>query len=317
MSKKISEQDFFKSLEALETMAEIQKSQICTGPNSKVESWPGGDSDEIDDKYDDNINGGTDYNGPNAKAKIRKSIAEKVMKGQPLTTQEVALLKSDCDKAAPMGGGMGGAGKPAMPMAKSDDKDADDKDGDKDKKDKKDDDKKDVPFFAQGKDKDDEKMGKSMAEAILANDTLRQGIEVSDFLAEFAKSFAYGLEGMEARLAQNVTGHVLTALGQMAENQGQFNKSLAEAISNIGHGVAGGLSAFQAQQDAPAHAPKSHQVLSKGSENRLEGMSKAQVADKLTDLVIKGQLSPIEVSKYEMTNQLSPVVQDMLVKSLG
>jgi hypothetical protein len=48
-----------------------------------------------------------------------------------------------------------------------------------------------------------------------------------------------------------------------------------------------------------------------------EGMSKAQVLDRMTDLVEKGGLNPLEVVKYESTGEMSPHIEQKLMKSMG
>jgi hypothetical protein len=306
MSEKITEQDFFKSLERLEALAkgsgtenDLQKSQICTGSGNEPQSWPGGDKTEYGEGWDDNIaEDGTDYKRKSGRA--RKSIAEKVMKGAALTPEEVSLIKGDFDAQ----------------FAGKDDKDEDDKDKDKDKA--------PPPPPAKGED-EDLAMGKSFGDSVQENETLQKGIEVSDFLNEFAKSFAAGLGTLE----QRVTANVLQALGAQQEGQAEFNKSLADAVVNIGHGLAGFMQQQEAVADAPAGPPRSQlravaggqanvQVLNKSQGgNSMENLSKAQILDRMGDMVEKGQCSPLDVIKYEATGDLNPQLQDSIVKSLA
>jgi len=319
--KKIPQDKFFKSLEKLGTMAglsteEMKKSQICTGPNSEVTSWPGGEVEKYSEKWEDGNTNGTDYSNSKAMKKAREDIAEKVMKGEALTPQEVSLVKSDYEKAMPAAAKLPGVGAPTM---KGKDADEDDEGGDKD-----------LPFFAmQGKkgkkdekeDKKDDKddMGKSMQAAFESSDTLNEGIDVSPFLAEFAKSFAYGLQGIEARLGRYINETIKKSIDEFAETQGEFNKSLAEAVVNIGHGINGAIEQTEAMVQAPARGPKSMMVdnsISKGG-NNVDQLSKSQILDHMCDLVEKGQINSMEVIKFESTNTMSPGIQDIVMKSLS
>jgi len=312
MSQKISEQDFFKSLARLEALAkgseEMNKSQICTGGNSEVQSWPGGNKESVPQTGE---GVGADQDGEYTAGKARKSIAEKVMKGQPLSADEYALLKSDLDS-----------------INKSKDEDEDDKGGDRDPRDaKKDDEDEDEdrgkgpppPPIAFGGGKPD--MGKSMNQAVKENETIQKGIEVSDFLMELTKSFAAGLD----HVMKTVMAHVDQRLGQFATEQGDFNKALGEAVVNIGHGLGAVNKSVEATGAAPAAGPKSQlravpggvSALSKGMGNPMEGLTKAQILDTMTGMMEKGQCSTLDVVKFETTGDLNPAIRDQLVKSLS
>jgi len=312
MANKISEQEFFKSLERLEGLA---KGQICTGPNSEVSSWAGTNKQSVPQTGE---GVGADQDGDYDKGKARKSIADKVMKGQPLNEQEVAILNAD--------------------LSKSQDEDEDDKGGDKDPRDekkggkdeKKDDDGKGGDTSLAGmfgkSQQAPQDMGKSFAQAVQDNDTLQKGIEVSDFLLEMVKSFALGLENVSRRLE----AHVDSRFGQFASEQGDFNKSLAEAVANIGYGVGALSKGIEDAGQQPAGAPKSQlravpagtapqgvQPLSKGQGNPLEGITKSQVLDTMTAMMEKGQCAPLDVVKFETTGDLNPAIRDQIAKSLS
>jgi hypothetical protein len=305
MADKITEQEFFKSLERLEGLA---KGQICTGPNSEKTSWAGTSKQSVPQTGE---GVGADEDGDYDKGKARKSIAEKVMKGQPLDEREVALLNSD--------------------LAKSQDDDEDDKGGKdrdprEDEKEREDEEKKDekgggtslAGMFGKSQD-----MGKSFAESVQESDTLQKGIEVSDFLLEMTKSFALGLENIK----REVIAHVNATLGQFASEQGDFNKSLAEAVANIGYGVGALSKGIEDRSNQPASGPKSQlravaggqgvQPLQKGQGNPLEGVTKAQVLDRMTDMLEKGQCSPLDVVKFETTGDLNPAIRDQITKSFS
>ncbi len=309
MSENITQSDFFKSLERLEALAngseDLEKSQICTGSGNEPQTWPGGDKSELGDNWTDNIKpDGTDYTGPGSKA--RKSIAEKIYKGEALSEAEVAILKGDY-----VGDDVNKAKR--------------DKEEDEEEEERRgppaEDDEDEMPEFAR----------KSVGEVMQENETIQKGIEVSDFLSEFANAMALGMVGMEQRITKSVTETVLGGLQEVYDDQGEFNKSLAEAVANIGHGMAG-LVEFQGEaQEMPAGPPRSQlrsvpggqqqqqpQVLNKGvGGDGLENMSKSQMLDRMSDLVTKGQMNPLDVIKFESTNELTPQVQDSLAKSFA
>jgi len=324
----IGKNDFFKSLERLEALAQgsettsedVNKSQICTGSGNEPQTWPGGDKSQIGDNWDDNIaEDGTDYNG-RAMRRARKSIAEKVEKGLPLNDAEIAILRMDyVSKAQPFGGKESEEEEEAeeakKPKAKG-------------KKDDDDDDNSLAGMFGGGK----EEAKKSFEGAVQESETLQKGVEVSDFLLEMTRAFGTGLQGLEARVTQNVVKSVLGALVQINDEQGEFNKSLAEAVVNIGHGLAGFIQQSEAAGQEPAGPPRSQlrsipggqqqvQVMNKGMggepHNPLSSMDKSQMLDHMTDLVEKGQVSPLDVVKFESTGELSPHAQSALVKSIG
>jgi hypothetical protein len=309
MSGKITQSDFFKSLERLEALAgggdDMTKGQIVTGGNSEPSSWPGGEKEEYGEGWEGQVHigeDGTDYKA----AKVRKSIMEKVAKGIPLNPSEVALLKGDMDRAEAIGEAAEDAAEEAAKRGKGKGREKDD------------DDDEDKPF------------GKSFADAAGESETIQKGIEVSDFLAEFAKSFGMGLGHLEQTITDRVTQNVMGAIQQFAGEQGDFNKSLAEAVVNIGHGLAGYIQHETAVAEEPAGPPVSQlrpipggqqgqvQVMNKSQGGSpFEQMDKSQILDHMTGLVEKGNLNPLEVVKFESTGEMHPATQEKLVKSMG
>jgi len=287
--------DFFKSLGNLEALAkgtqaseDVSKSQLFhTKGNSERQAWAGGDTNKIGNNWDDSIGSdGTDYKA------ARKSIADKIIKGEALSPGEVNILKGDAERHA-------------LNVNKSQE--------DKDKPDPSEKDK------ACG-------MAKSFSDTVEGNQTLNEAMEMSDFLQEFAKAFGTGLGELEARTADMIEkgfnaiiGHVNEAIEAKFSEQGEFNKSLAEAVVNIGHGVAGSIQQVEQVANQPASAPKSQMVALPGgyqagvqTMNKSfggpagENITKAQKLDVMSDLVQKGQLSATEVIKFETTGQMRP-----------
>jgi hypothetical protein len=288
--------EFFKSLGKLEALAkgqdpeDLEKAQLFHTSSSERREWPGGKKHDIGNKWDDSIGtDGTDYK------EARKSVADKVLKGEPLTADDIALLKSDAEAAE-------------KSMAKGEGQEVEDGGG------------KGAPG------KEGQEVGKSLAEE---NDTLQKGIEMSPFLAEMVKAIDSRFQMVEQRQNDQVVkaaNGILENLGEYLESrfatQEEFNKSLAEVVSGIGHGLHANIQQTAEMAQAPAGAPKSTlravdggvQPIEKsfgGEPGGGEDIQKSQVLSAMTDMVEKGNLNPLEVTKYETTNQIRP---DLLQK---
>lgn len=295
--------DFFKSLGKLEALAkggqEVSKSQLFhTSSNSEQSSWTGGETEKYGDSWTDGIGkDGTDYTA------ARKAISEKVMKGEPLSPDELSILKSDLENAMPEQHNM-------KYINKSDNDDEDEK--------------KEKPA---AEERDKACVSKSFNTELESNETIHKAFEVSDFLQEFAKSFSNGLGQLEDRTAMliaHATDSMLKQVGDYMDSrfaeQGEFNKSLAEAVVNIGHGIAGAIGYQNELANMPAGPPKS--VLAKSvtpiekSFAGFEGqeISKSQKLDVLCDLVKSQKLNPLEVTKYETTGMLRPELDAEVVR---
>jgi hypothetical protein len=338
-TKTIPGSDFFKSLGRLEALAhggnteeqpgDMSKAQLFHTPSdSNPKTWPGGDTTEYG-KWEDSIGAdGTDYHP------ARKSIAEKALKGLPLSPEEIAILKSDIEQNV-------------IKAQECPEEDKEDKEEDKKamKKVAKKAMKEAMKAFGGSKmtfkaqKDDDEKpsaeekdIGKSFEAAVGQSETLQKGIELSGFLADFAKAFGVGLEGVGARTTNAVeqaTNAILQQVGSYLDarfaEQAEFNKSLADAIVNIGHGVAGNLEQISQVAQAPAGPPRSQlravpagvQAVQKSfAGGQGETLSKAQKLDVMVDLVEKGQLNSLEVCKFESTNQLRPEVEALVMQHI-
>ena len=306
----IQGETFYKSLAKLEALAGIeqqaapqesdnlQKSQICTGPSSEKKQWAGSKWEDVPgngpgaDKIKPD---GTDYN----ERGVRKSIMEKVDKGMPLTADELSLLKSDLDK---------GAMPPADTMGKA-------KNDEKEKEE-----------YAR-------EMNKSLGGAVEENDTLRKGIEVSSFLSELAKAFGAGLQGLEARMESrlaDVQNNMANVFTQFAGEQGEFNKSLAEAVVNIGHGVGSAINTAEQAAQMPVGPPKSHlQVVQGGQGGQPEVMqksfagpaggqeiSKSMMLDTMHSMLESKQINPLDIIKFDSTGDINPALQAKVINHI-
>jgi hypothetical protein len=292
MADKLSKEALLKSMEQLENLTEgkeanLEKSQICTGPGNEPNTWPGGKKIEEGNDWTDSIQpNGTDYNGP---SKTRKSIMDKVEKGQALSVEELLFLKGDIDN-----------------------------DINKSNEDKK---KEEEAKYAE--EKEDNKsayMGKSIEQTIEHNETLQKGFEVSDFLSEFSKSLTDGIQGVEARNTAAIN-KVYKAINEMAYLQNNFSKSLAKGITSLGHGMATLMDNQEVIAAAPARGPKSESVaaaaaLSK-SQQSTEVIDKGNITSALYELMEQEVVKGIDVIKYETTGEISKRDMELVNKSLG
>jgi hypothetical protein len=290
----ISGSEFFKSLGKLEAFAkgaedseDLDKSQLFHTSSSEKTAWPGGKKHGIGNNWDDSIGtDGTDYKA------ARKSVAEKVLKGEPLTPEDIALLKSDAEKVIE-----------GDDVAKGEGQEVEDGGG------------KGAPG------KEGQEVCKSISED---NDTLQKGIEMSPFLAELVKAIDQRFAMAEDRQNDNVikaANSILENLGEYLESrfeqQGEFNKSLAEVVTGIGHGLSANIQQTEEMAQAPAAAPKStlravdapapiEKSFAGPEGGGGEELSKGQILGAMADKVEKGQLNALEVIKYENTGQIRP-----------
>ena len=309
--------DFFKSLGNLEALAkgDLEKAQLFhTSANSDPKGFAGSKFTDVNDDSDITGDDGTDL-------KVRKSIIAKVKKGIALNNKEIALLKSDVE---------------GMAMAMDDDKDEDKKDDDKDEmdtaeegmededsdedkeEDKKEDEEKAMPIMGTYKAEDGDMAAKSFRKSLGRSEAASDAFEVSDFLVDFAKSFSVGLGAIEKRTNRSITKSTNSILKSMEqylearfEKQDEFNKAMANAIVGIGNGLAGAMNFQNEVAEQPARGPKST-TMSKGFGGGNE-ISKSMKLDAMCDLVQKGQLSPLEVTKFEMTGSIRPELESHIM----
>lgn len=266
-------------------------SQVFHTPsNSDPGSWAGSRGEMVpEDGATDSVStNGTDY-----AAGMRKSILAKLHKGHTLTAEEVDFVSK---------GGM------APPFGK---KDEDDKDDAKkgagvvsptDIAAKAHDDEEDDKKLVNRMVKDDAK--KSLSDVASEIPSVQRGLEVSEFLAGFAEAVNKSLRNLEER----VVGRVLGAMSSESSSTGEFQKSLAEAVYNLGQAVTLQAQRIEQVETAPARGPKSTQVAvmekSFGGSPEGDSLSKAQVLDGLGEMLTKGQVSPMSIIKFESTGEI-------------
>lgn len=354
----IAKNEFEKSLARLEGMA---KSQLFHTPNdSDPREWAGSklyeDEDENHDGIDEN---GTDYEG------VKKSLARKVAMSKALTPAEVAIVKGHNpmkligEKIAKGGtltkaetwaikGGRklfksdGMANSPKKDGAAEENKDARDV-PDQNVADKADG--KILPDAAKGfgkddgdDDEDDKKpWEKSLAGAARTQPNLSKGIEMSPILHEFVVAIGHALEGQESRVVKSLAKSLAPIIARLDSveksfaDQGEFNKSLAEAVVGIGQHVSGTADVAGAASGLPTGAPKSQlRSVSGGQQGQLNtinksfngpgglesgelAMAKSQVVDAMYEMVKAQKLNPLELVKFESTGQLNPQVQQAVL----
>jgi len=337
----IAKSDFHAALQNLENMAKAQgATQLYhTSSDSDPGSHAGTNTSDYQDEHEDGIDdNGTDYNG------VKKALAAKVEKSQALTPAEVAIVKGQdprpfiADKVAKGAtltaaeswvtkGGYDkmtkGNDKPQPAGTPGENKDANS-----------------VPDSHGGDNDDDEieaDAKKSLQGAIAESTNLRKGIEMSAILAEFARAMGTALQGTEARVAKSVLAAISpvvervaaleASLSKSVRSQNEFNKGLAETVVGIGQHIAGGSELAANQASQPAGGPKSQfrsgtgngvQAVEKsfgpgGVPNGREALAKSQIVDSMYELVKSNKLNSLELCKYEMTGEISPNVQQLVM----
>jgi len=327
----INKDVFNKSLARLEQMT-VNKSQLFhTGSDSQPGSWAGTtpeqESDESANTVDEN---GTDY------ASVKKSLEAKVSKGGKLTDAENAIVKGEnplkfiADKISKglqltkaeswaVKGGMGmfgaGAKAPVMKATSEDIQDEVSEAGDE-----------------AGKNRAFSKIDKSLPAQVKANETLRKSIEMSPFLYELVNAIGAALEGpttATASVVKSLNGlvdkiaHLEKVQNDNWRLQGEFNKSLGEAVVGLGQAASATADLASQAVSAPARGPMSvvkggrgqNGVIQKSftgddqGQGGLGNIEKSQLTAVLLDLHKSGHVTDNDVIKYESTGQVSdPVI---------
>ena len=269
----------------VETMVgESGSTQIFhTASNSDPKSWAG--STWTAEQWDDFISSnGTDLESVR---KMAKSIVDKLAKGQALTANELGfvtkgglnfLKKDDEDKEK---------AEKAFPPKKEEEVEKGHSDEAEDKKLVKE-------MVKPGA------MNKSFGDLASEEPAVRQGFEVSEFLAGFGAVMGKSLAAMEARL--------MNAIASEARESTDMSKSLAEALANLGDVLSAHAQRLEQIEVAPARAPKS---LTKGGDvaPRAEGgesLTKSQVEELMVDMVQKGLIDKRDVLKFNHTGEMTP-----------
>lgn len=312
--KQIDSGDLAKALSALQDLAkghgskgspstkvesmvgESGPSQVFHTSNSDVSSWAG--STWRGEGWEDSINAnGTDLDSVR---KLGKSIAQGIMsklnKGQELTARELGFVK-----------------KGGLNFLKQDE-DKDDK-AEKAFPPKPE----EVEKAGHSDEEDDKKLVrqmvkpdavKSFADHAAEHETVSKGFEVSEFLAGFAQVMHKSLTSMEAR----ITDRVISAINATSQEAGEVQKSMAVAVASLGDVLAAQAQRIDQVETAPARAPKSaFMEKSQANETGAQELSKAQVTEKLIELVQKSQATAQDVLKFDATGEISPELHRKVV----
>lgn len=342
----VTKDQFVKSLSRLENLAKAQTPNVAKGQlfhtagdsePSTTDGWSGSTPQEQETmRVPYAWENGTDYNGHEG---VKKALAEKVSKSQALTPAEVAIVKGE--NPLPIIGQKLAKGENPTPaeqwalksgfkgLTKSEEGHKAKAPGENSPS--------QAPETHAGNDDEEAwqpqanaHVGKSLSGAIEGTKHLEPGINMSPVLAEFAKAMAIALEGTEARLIKAVNslnqriGNVEKVVSSTGSDQGEFNKSFAEAIVGIGQQVAAVASLADQVASAPVGAPKSQlralpggngvtplqKSFGPGGLDFGEGaIAKAQITGALVKMVEAKQLNPRDVIKWESTGEMSAQTQ--------
>lgn len=333
----ILKSDFGKSLAQLEKMSKGQL--FHTSSDSSPGNWAGANPEDVDSMGDNIDANGTDYNG------VKKSLANKVSKGQKLTPAETAIVKgqnplklvadkiSKGESLTPAEAWVVSKGMETFGVKKSE-APGEAKDANS------------VPeTHAADDDEVEAEVAKSLDTEVSKSAELSKGIEMSPFLYEFTRAMGEALKGTEVRVQTTVAKSLASAVapilqrletveksyGAYVADQGAFNQALAEAVSGIGHQISGTAQLAAAAASTPVGAPKSQlrsvqggqgvNVVNKsfgpgGLDMSDEALNKSQIVNIMTELVQKGNLNALEVIKYESTGEMRPEIQQRVMAAI-
>jgi len=141
---------------------------------------------------------------------------------------------------------------------------------------------------------------------------VRKGVEVSDFLYYLNKSIRDTFSDMEQRMVTRMDAH--------HAERGEFAKALAEGVTGIHGELCKSMNVVEEEENAPAYEAKS--VTKSVEDGQVSSMKKSlddarvqrqSILDELFGLLEKGQVSPLDVTKFELYGNISPE----LAKSLN
>lgn len=331
----ITKEAFAKSLARLEQM-NVSKAQLFhTGSDSTPGTWAGTTPEEAGSDAD----GIVDENGTDA-GQVSKALAAKVAKGVSLTDAETAISKGQnplkfisakiakgqaltpVESWAVKGGmPMFAGGKNGLPMTKATSEDiqsgetSEATDGDAAK----------AKVAAKVFDK-------SLEAQVAKSETMSKALQVSPFLYEFAKAMGSALENTEAGVVDAVNkavGALATRISNLekAQNgnwdlQGQFNKSLGEAVVGLGQAATAQAEASAQVASAPARGAMSVVKGGKNSNGTIQksfegnsqpgglgSLEKSQLSGVLLDLFKGGHVTEMDVIKFDSSGEVSPVTE--------
>lgn len=342
--------DFQKSLARLQDMAKGTQLHH-TASDSSQGTWPGGAQEDLDELNGGDVHisdNGTDYDG------VRKSLANKIRKSQALTPAEVAIADganplpaiqaklskgiqlTNAEAWAVKGGYDATSGRYISKASTSP--------GEGAPKSGEDDDANSVPETnAGGKEGEVEQDAKkSFNGAVGSSLELSKGLELSPFLYELTNAIGSALAGSEGRISkslENTLGGLVRRIDAIEKSQSatagaqdEFNKSLATAVVGIGESVGAAADASAYQSQLPVGAPKSQMRQGQAAGNGINvisksyagpggldmNMSKSVISDALVELSKSNEVQPIEVIRFESTNDLLPATRakvEALVRS--
>jgi len=300
MAERITEGELLHSLSRLEGLLkggpapdgeDMEKAQILQGKGSSGGRLDHMAPEKYGDSWDDGISsGGTDYNGRGGKA--RK--AQEDEGDMPYSRKQ----------------GRAEAEEEGMEAAPEGEEEAEPEGQDEESEEKS---KKAIPnppsITRPGGGGVRRSMAKSQ-EFATEEENVRKGVEVSEFLYYLRKSINDTFSDMERRLrAQIEVQH---------DERGEFAKSLAEGVVGIRSRLEKSVTTVEEEENAPAHAPKS---ITKGIEASASDVNKSledvrvqrqQTLDSLVDMLQKGQVQPLDVTKFELYGELRPEIAKSL-----
>jgi hypothetical protein len=327
---KVQKEDIAKALGALQEIAKGHNSRGTATTNVETMSGEGGDSQVFhtsndsdpgkwagtsqstcpeDGAHDDIEENGTDYDGK-AKFYMAKSIVRKLEKGVDLTQPEIDFVSA---------GGLTFLEKGFGEDDEDDDKKVKkagySKNADKDKEED------DKPAFMKGKedaddeDDDDKKppfMKKSLSDHASDNDTVREGLEVSTFLAGWADVINKSNASCEERTVQRV----ISAQDSALEDIRTSFDSLAKAVVGLAEVVSSQEQRIDQVETTPARGPKSSNVqpieksFGDPSQASDDTITKSQVNETLFALLQDKKVTKEACLKFDATGQISPSDMD-------
>ena len=177
------------------------------------------------------------------------------------------------------------------------------------------------------------KMGKSFAERVNEDETLRKSVEVSDFISSLVDQNGDHLTSLEKSFNKAISGlggQLRKSIGEHFEASTQFNIRMARAVVMLGKSLRDVQDTVKNFSNTP-HVPQRRALLSKSEivEREFEGnegdpfysLSRERVEDWLVQKSMEGKISTVEVTMFEQSGfnpkALSATIRKALINDLS
>lgn len=171
----------------------------------------------------------------------------------------------------------------------------------------------DAEEASESDDDEDNELDKSFTDEADEDEVIRKSVEVSDFLESLVNQIGESIDPLTKALIKSQA------------NQEQRYADIAKMVGNLSTVVKGLAQELGAIKNSPVRMKKSVTKEVSAPEKTFEPedtankdggkeLSKSQVADGMFELMKKGEVDPLEISKFEVTGEIRPAILEKIKK---